>query len=179
MLCFTIFTLQKKLSIPATISRVLKYIPELQAQIQLLTQEKQRLMSCASDDRGCYGINTEQRRDDPRKIEGLTVESTCWRSEREAVIQICQGSHSDKGISEVLLDLEGNGFSLTSASGFKSCGGNFLHNLHVWVGQDSRSPQDGQNIAFHGESLDLFDSEYLWPTIIGSSSNLDLSDWQA
>ncbi|KAI4330541.1 hypothetical protein MLD38_028820 [Melastoma candidum] len=168
----------KKLSIPATITRVLKYIPELQEHIQLLTREKERLLSYAPYDLRCRSVDAEPKNDYPRAVTGSMVESMSWRSEREAMIRISQGDDSDKGISQALLDLENEGFSLISTSSFRSSEGKFMHDLHVWKGEDSRSPPNGQSILFQGQSSGSFDSEYLWPTV-PSTSTLDFPNWLA
>ncbi|KAI4381545.1 hypothetical protein MLD38_007610 [Melastoma candidum] len=162
----------KKLSIPATISGVLKYIPELQAQIQQLTREKERLLSCACDDLQCVGDDPEEHRGDPREIAGPKVVSTSWLCENEALVQICEGSCSVSGLSRVLLEMEINGLSLMNASSFKSTGGKMFHDLRVLTVEGfPRSQQVEQGGVFHQECSASLSSEFSWPMVTKLQSN--------
>ncbi|KAI6696910.1 hypothetical protein NL676_017029 [Syzygium grande] len=129
----------KKLSIPKTVSRVLKHIPELQQQLQTLAQEKEELLS---------RINATQGRDDCTRQENskgngalpksVPYISTNRLSESEVAIQICTTkvmTQNTVDFSEILLTLNYHGYPLINASTFKSFGGTrtSFYNLHVQV----------------------------------------------
>ncbi|XP_030540830.1 transcription factor ORG2-like [Rhodamnia argentea] len=124
----------QKLSIPTTVSRALKYIPELQQQVEKLTREKENLLSRTNA--------TRDRDYCTKKGEGSLQNvapsiSTARLSESEVAVQICTPkvmAHQTVDFSEVLLTLDCHGFSLISSSTFESCGGTrTFYNLHVQV----------------------------------------------
>ncbi|XVE60981.1 hypothetical protein DITRI_Ditri06bG0004200 [Diplodiscus trichospermus] len=111
----------KRLSIPATVSRVLKYIPELQAQVERLVQKKDEILSRISRQEK---IVDQQKK---RKLDGFKNEpvsiSVTRVSESEVVIQISTFQASQTPLSAILLRLEEDGLFLTDASCFESFGG--------------------------------------------------------
>ncbi|KAH7557137.1 hypothetical protein ACOSP7_026581 [Xanthoceras sorbifolium] len=125
----------KKLSIPATVSRVLKYIPELQQQVESLIQNKEELLSIiSSSSRQGDVINQEKQ----RKIlvgngSSLFSVSANRLSDSEVVIQISTNKLHKSPLSEILLKLEEDGLLLIDASSFESSGGRVFYNLHFQV----------------------------------------------
>lgn len=67
--------LQKKLSIPTTISRVLKYIPELQHQVERLTKKKEEILLRISR-QGDAVITKENRRKIAPHNSGFVVSTS-------------------------------------------------------------------------------------------------------
>ncbi|XP_021297457.1 transcription factor ORG2 isoform X2 [Herrania umbratica] len=116
---------QTRLSIPATISRVLKYIPELQAHVERLAQRKEEILS-RQDEFSC---------DQDNKREGSSpfAMSVSRVSEREVVVQISTFRAFETPLSRVLFNLEEDGLFLTEASCFESFGGRVFYNLHFQV----------------------------------------------
>ncbi|KAJ6363552.1 hypothetical protein OIU78_003682 [Salix suchowensis] len=100
----------KKLSIPSTISRVLKYIPELQQQVERQIQRKEELLSKLSGQASRLG-------------------------DTEVVVQISTSKILKTPLSEILLNLEENGLVLINSSSFESFGGNVFYHLHLQVMQ--------------------------------------------
>lgn len=121
---------QKKLSIPGTVSRVLKYIPELQQQVERLVRRKEELLSKKSrqDDL----IQQENQRSGNISCNSLSV-SASRLGDREVVIQISTYKVHKNLLSEILLNLEDDGLVLINSSSFESFGGRVFYNLHLQV----------------------------------------------
>ncbi|XVE95775.1 hypothetical protein REPUB_Repub02eG0128900 [Reevesia pubescens] len=118
----------KRLSIPATVSRVLKYIPELQVQVEKLVQKKEEILSRIS--RQDEFVHQQNK----RKIERFSTSpfgiSVTRVSETEVVVQISTfQAYNDTPLSTILLNLEEDGLFLTDASCFESFGGKVFYNL--------------------------------------------------
>ncbi|KAF8043735.1 hypothetical protein BT93_A1911 [Corymbia citriodora subsp. variegata] len=129
----------EKLSIPATVSRVLRYIPELQQQLQILAQEKEELLSRINATKGradCTHLEISKGKGAlPNLVPSI---STNRLSESEVAIQICTPkvmTQNTVDFSEILLNLDHHGFPIINASTFESFGGTrtIFHNLHVQV----------------------------------------------
>lgn len=113
-------------------TRALKYIPELQQQVQKLAKEKEELLKRipskikAEED----GPSFQQR---INGSQGGTVFANLL-SEREAAVQISTRKETESPLSEIMLSLERGGFSLISASTSESFGdGRAFYTLHVQV----------------------------------------------
>lgn len=126
--------LQKKLSIPATVGRVLEYIPKLQKEVDDLTHKKDVLSSKLSALEGNIGefIQDEKPKNSiiKEKISSCTI-SANKLGDKELVIQV--SAFEKVSISEVLLLLEKNGYAVIDISCFQSFGGTTFYNLHLWV----------------------------------------------
>ncbi|KAJ9181003.1 hypothetical protein P3X46_009180 [Hevea brasiliensis] len=117
----------KKLSRAATVSWVLKYIPELQQQVERLVQRKEELFSKLSKQ-----DQTQQMK--PKKgisSSFLSAVSATQISDSEVVIQISTYGVRTSPLSEILLYLEEEGLSLINSSSFESFGGRVFFNLHL------------------------------------------------
>ncbi|XP_022853967.1 transcription factor ORG2-like [Olea europaea var. sylvestris] len=109
----------KKLSIPATVSRVLKYIPELQKEVDGLIQKKE-LLSITSRKEGF--IYHESLRDGSSQSSSTSNVSVRPVGNGEILIQMSSAEVRRISVSEVLKDLEENGMVLLNASTFQSAG---------------------------------------------------------
>ncbi|KAL3819707.1 hypothetical protein ACJIZ3_005612 [Penstemon smallii] len=117
-----------KLSIPATISKVLKYIPEQQKEIDRLIQKKERLMSKISRQEETLTTNLRKK----RRIEpNQSTLSVTRISDQEMIIQSSISKVEKASFSEALLSLEQEGLFVKSASCFESCEGRVFYNLHL------------------------------------------------
>ncbi|KAF8398251.1 hypothetical protein HHK36_017178 [Tetracentron sinense] len=116
----------KKLSIPNTISRVLKYIPELQKQVERLIQTKEEILSSVSKQGDQTHLEKQRKR-------SLPTVSASRVHNGEFVIQICTFQLNKSSFSEVLLNLEENGLQVLNASSFASVGERVFYNLHLQV----------------------------------------------
>ncbi|KAG6414159.1 hypothetical protein SASPL_126877 [Salvia splendens] len=132
----------KKLSIPATISRVLNYITELQAEVERLKHKKERFISKISDKNH---INL-------KKSTSNSAASATPINDVEVVIQICIPKAEKGSFSEAISRLEEDGFLMVNASCFQSFQSRLFYNLHFQA-------QDGQVI-----DAEKF-KEKLWPLI--------------
>ncbi|EEF30834.1 transcription factor ORG2 [Ricinus communis] len=123
----------KKLSIPATISRVLKYIPELQEQLERLVQRKEEILLRISKQNHIVNPQINQRKGTSHS--SLSVVSANQISDKEAIIQISTYSNTihTSPLSEILLLLEEEGLLLINSSSAESFGGRVFNNLHVQV----------------------------------------------
>ncbi|KAG6690944.1 hypothetical protein I3842_10G038800 [Carya illinoinensis] len=120
----------KKLSIPTTVSRMLKYIPELEQQVVGLIQRKEELLSRISRQ---ADQNTHQE-NQPKGIAAWSSLSTVSASrvnDREVVIQIPTSEDQKTPLSAILLALEQDGLLLLNASSFEALGGRAFYNLHL------------------------------------------------
>ncbi|KAJ0479829.1 hypothetical protein HanRHA438_Chr13g0584651 [Helianthus annuus] len=134
---------QKKLSIPNTISRALKYIPELQEEVETLRCKKDKLLSYRRKEHS--DIRT-QSAEDP-KSKSSVVSSVSSLGDKEVVIQLIssvdQMSKNKKInlLSKVLdcLEQEEDELVLINATTFKSSSeGILLSTLHLQVQGDHK-----------------------------------------
>ncbi|WCJ34080.1 basic helix-loop-helix (bHLH) DNA-binding superfamily protein [Euphorbia peplus] len=122
----------KKLSIPATISQVLKYIPELQQQVERLSERKEKLISNIHNQNQHKNkkLSTKQGTNQP-------LISATKLTETQIVIQISTLISNDVQkclLSEILNLLEDEeGLSLISSSAFQSFLGRVFFTLHLQV----------------------------------------------
>ncbi|CAL5193366.1 unnamed protein product [Lathyrus oleraceus] len=121
----------KKMSIPVTISRVLKYIPELQKQVEGLTKKKEDLLSRIS--RQEYAVNKESQRKTIPNYNSCFVVSTSRLNDNELVVHISSYEPYKIPLSEILICLENNGLFLLNSSSSKTFGGRLFYNLHFQV----------------------------------------------
>ncbi|XP_058749901.1 transcription factor ORG2-like [Vicia villosa] len=122
----------KKMSIPVTISRVLKYIPELQKQVEGLTKKKEELLSRIS--RQEYEANKESQKKIIPNYNSSFVVSTSRLNDSELAVHISSYEAHKIQLSEIMLCLENNGLVLLSSSCSKTFGGRLFYNLHFQVG---------------------------------------------
>jgi hypothetical protein len=94
----------KKLSVPATVSRALKYLPELQQQVERLVQRKEELLSKLSK-QGGINIHQENQRNDT-VYSSLSSVSASQLSDKEVVVHISTYKNHKSPLSEILLTLE-------------------------------------------------------------------------
>ncbi|XP_021744676.1 transcription factor bHLH101-like isoform X1 [Chenopodium quinoa] len=124
---------RKKLSIPATVERVLGYIPQLQKEVEDLVHKKEDLLSKTSILQG--NARKIVQEENPNKCI-INKTTSCSISsnklgDKELVIQI--SAFERISISEVLLMLEENGYLVLDVSSFQSFGGTTFYNIHLWV----------------------------------------------
>ncbi|KAH6817678.1 hypothetical protein C2S53_008839 [Perilla frutescens var. hirtella] len=139
----------KKLSIPATISRVLKYIPELQKEVERLIQKKERFMSKQAENSSLEFKNHHKMKPTQNSFSAVSATRI---SDAEIVIQISMPRAEKGSFSEAILRLEEEGFLMVNASSFESFEGRLFYNLHLQA-------QEGQVID--AEKL----KEKVWPFI--------------
>ncbi|XP_059669831.1 transcription factor ORG2-like [Cornus florida] len=121
----------KKLSIPQTVSRVIKYIPELQKEVERLVHKKEEILSMVSRQED---TNSIEKQGQVVEIQNsLCVVSASQLGDREVVVQISTVKDNKSLLSEVLLNLEEDGILLMNASSFESFGGWVFYNLQLQV----------------------------------------------
>ncbi|KAL6211424.1 hypothetical protein ACLB2K_016650 [Fragaria x ananassa] len=124
----------KRLSIPATVSRVLKYIPELQQQVEGLIQKRDELLSKMSKQENVILQEEKQLQSTARRSgSSLSAVSTSRLSDTEVAIQISTVKSTHNIISRILQSLEEDGLEILNASTFESSGGRVFYNLQLQV----------------------------------------------
>lgn len=135
---------QKKVSIPGTVSRALKYIPELQKEVETLIRKKEKLSSYSSSKAYLTeeGMKNKMGKDAKIETNSSFVSSVRVLGAKKAVIQLISSKdhiHKRKEIgflSTVLkyLEEEEDGFVLLNSTTFKSLGeGMLFSTLHIQV----------------------------------------------
>ncbi|XP_021745915.1 transcription factor ORG2-like [Chenopodium quinoa] len=135
---------RKKLSIPATVGRVLEYIPQLQKEVEKLARKKEVILSKKSALQGNVGKIIQE--ENPKKCIVNETTSCSISSnklgDKEMVIQI--STFEILSICEVLLVLEKNGCIVIDVSSFQSFGGRTFYNIHLWT----EGAQGSYNVNF-------------------------------
>ncbi|KAE8664099.1 Basic helix-loop-helix DNA-binding superfamily protein, putative isoform 2 [Hibiscus syriacus] len=127
----------KRLSIPATVSGMLKYIPELQAQVEKLIQKKEHILSTISRPDVDHQQQSKRKMLEGFKSDSPFTVSVSKVSETEIAIQISTlaAAAQTPPLSTVLLGLEDDGLFLMDSSCFESFGGRIFYNLNFQVGR--------------------------------------------
>ncbi|KAJ6825677.1 transcription factor bHLH100 [Iris pallida] len=122
----------KNMSIPCTIGRVLKYIPELQRQIERLTRRKEDVLLRSSKE-SALASNNENK-----FVSYPTVSATCI-NRREVMVQICMvGKSAAVSIAKIVRVMEGEGLQLMSISTQTSLADKTICSLHLQAKEDVR-----------------------------------------
>ncbi|KZV38332.1 hypothetical protein F511_25819 [Dorcoceras hygrometricum] len=120
----------KQMSIPSTISRVLKYIPELQKQIQRLSEKKEHLLSKISRQQDSFiDFSTNDRRTAVHMTRPSP--SSAVLDDGEVIFQFSTPKGEKGSFSTTLLNLEEEGFLVLNASCFESSQGRVFNNIHL------------------------------------------------
>ncbi|CAF2059061.1 transcription factor ORG3-like [Brassica napus] len=122
----------KKLSIPQTVLRTVKYIPELQEQVKKLTQKKEDLMGRVS------GQRDTDRYIKPQPQAVASYVSTVFATkhgDNEVMVQISSSKIHKFSIYNVLNGLEEDGFVVVDVSSSSSRGERLFYTLHLQVGK--------------------------------------------
>ncbi|KAJ4772601.1 basic helix-loop-helix (bHLH) DNA-binding superfamily protein [Rhynchospora pubera] len=132
----------KKMSIPTTVSRVLKYIPELQKQVAKLTKKKEKLLLNGS----LWQEHNSTSKD--HYIDSLVVAATCL-TDKEVMINICILSKraNKTPLFKYLEILEGEGLKVINASTSSPHGERIFYNLHFEIVQ--KNGMDGELLCEH------------------------------
>ncbi|XP_057436971.1 transcription factor bHLH101-like [Lotus japonicus] len=124
----------KKMSIPATISGVIKYLPELQQQVKGLTKKKEKLLSRISQQGDAVNEESRKRKKfiNPHHNSADFIVSNSWLNDCEAAIHIISSNYEEAHnhktpLPEIILCLENNGYFLLNASSTETFGGSLLH----------------------------------------------------
>ncbi|KAJ4905043.1 Transcription factor ORG2 [Raphanus sativus] len=118
----------KKLSISATVSRGLKYIPELEEQVKKLLQKKEELLVRVSGQRDIEHYVKPQ----PKTVACyVSTVSATKLGDNEVMVQISSSKIHNFSISTVLTGLEEDGFVLVDISSSRSQGERLFYALHL------------------------------------------------
>ncbi|XP_042474918.1 transcription factor bHLH100-like [Macadamia integrifolia] len=152
----------KKLSIPATVSCALKYIPELQKHVQKLTHRKEDILSSIYKQGDTIKLH-KQEKGTGGDWGSLPSVSASKVDEREVVIQICASKAKNIPLSKVLVDLEEVGLQVLSASAIESNGEKVFYNLHLQVKETQRLESEvlSQKLMLMYQNREELPSSYL------------------
>ncbi|XP_022855256.1 transcription factor ORG2-like isoform X2 [Olea europaea var. sylvestris] len=126
---------RKRLSIPLTVSRVLKYVPELQKEVERLLEKKENLVARISKQENSIQYRKQRRTADHQSsILAVSANRIC---DRDVVIQLSKLKTKTGSFSEALLELEQEGILVLNASSFESFDGRVFYNLHLQVQKSS------------------------------------------
>lgn len=121
-----------KLSIPTTVSRVLKYIPELQKELERLVKKKERLMSKISKQEEDLSMDFMKQMQRKRELQSCSFSYTNKWSRNS--YSDFKAKKSWKGfIDWSSKTFEDGGFLVLSASCFQSFERRVFYNLHIKV----------------------------------------------
>ncbi|RID65093.1 hypothetical protein BRARA_D00313 [Brassica rapa] len=131
----------KKLSIPQTVSRSLKYIPELQEEVKKLIQKKEELLVRVSGQRDIEHHVKQQ----PKSVGGsgrytnvvaryVSTVSVTRLGDNKVMVQISSSKIHSFSISNVLSGLEEDKFVLVDVSSPRSHGERLFYTLHLQMG---------------------------------------------
>ncbi|CAN6444149.1 unnamed protein product [Victoria cruziana] len=120
----------KKMSVPATVSRALKYIPELQKQVESLIQRRKDILERIS--------KQENRRSGERSNTCLSLPvvpliTATLIHDNELLVQVSTARKHGYHLSELVRNLEEEGLQLLNASTFGSGEGRVFYSLHLKV----------------------------------------------
>ncbi|XP_071690925.1 transcription factor ORG2-like [Rutidosis leptorrhynchoides] len=158
---------KKKLSIPRTVSRALKYIAELQKEVGMLIRKKEKLLSYSSS-AAQVNLKKQSPKDAILKRKSSVVSSVSVLSEKEVMIQLISSTdfttHNNEigPLSKVLeyLEPEEDGYVLLNSTTFKSSGEGIISNtLHLKVQGDKKIEADllkEKLCSFHRELDEIF-----------------------
>uniref|UniRef100_A0A0D2ZRR2 Strictosidine synthase conserved region domain-containing protein n=1 Tax=Brassica oleracea var. oleracea TaxID=109376 RepID=A0A0D2ZRR2_BRAOL len=121
----------KKLSIPQTVSRSLKYIPELQEQVKKLIQKKEELLVRVSGQRAIEHYVEPQPKAVARYVSTISATKL---GDNEVMVQISSSKNHNFSISNVLSGLEEDGFVLVDVSSSRYHGKWLFYSLHLQMG---------------------------------------------
>ncbi|KAK4345986.1 hypothetical protein RND71_036162 [Anisodus tanguticus] len=123
----------KKLSIPSTIAKILKYIPELQSEVESLIEKKEEITSRnISNKENSADFNKQNRRRGGIENSSLII-SASEVGDKEIVIQISTLKINKGSIGEAISELEDEGFVLLNASSFETFEDRVFYTLHFQV----------------------------------------------
>ncbi|KAK4725426.1 hypothetical protein R3W88_028205 [Solanum pinnatisectum] len=123
----------KKLSIPSTISKILKYIPELQSEVERLVQKKEEFTSTTISNKENSGDFNKQKRRSGGIDNSSLVISTSKLGDKEIVVQISTLKINKGSIGEAISQLEDEGLVLLNASSFETFEDRVFYTLHFQV----------------------------------------------
>ncbi|MCE3215588.1 hypothetical protein HAX54_002879 [Datura stramonium] len=124
----------KKLSIPSTVSRILKYIPELQSEVERLIQKKEEFTISNRENSADFNKQRRRRRGGGGIDENSSlVISASEIGDEEIMVQICTLKNNRSSIGEAISELEDEGLVLLNSSSFETCQDRIFYTLHFQV----------------------------------------------
>ncbi|KAG7574475.1 Myc-type basic helix-loop-helix (bHLH) domain [Arabidopsis suecica] len=128
--CLPATNQSKKLSVSATVSQALKYIPELQEQVKKLIKKKEELSFQISGQRDL--VYTDQNSKPEKGVTSYASTVSATRlGETEVMVQISSLQADKCSFGNVLSGVEEDGLVLVDASSSRSQGERLFYSLHL------------------------------------------------
>lgn len=112
---------------------MLKYIPELQQQVEGLIRRRDELLSRISKQENVMKEEKHVKSTARISRSSSSAVSTSRLSDSELSVQISTLKSTHNFISQILQSLEEDGLEILNASSFESSGGRVFYNLHLQV----------------------------------------------
>ncbi|XP_010423622.1 PREDICTED: transcription factor bHLH101-like [Camelina sativa] len=119
---------KRKLSIPMTVARVVKYIPEQKHELQRLSRRKEELLKRISRKTNQERLRNKAMMDSIDSSSSQQI-SANWLTDTEIAVQIATSKYTS--ISDMLLTLEENGLNVISVSSSVSSTARIFYTLHL------------------------------------------------
>lgn len=127
-----LYFFQKKLSVSATVSQALKYIPQLQEQVKKLKKKKEELSFQISGQRGLVYTDENGKPEKGVTSYASTVSATrLGETEVKVMVQISSLKTEKCSFGNVLSGVEEDGLVLVDASSSRSHGERLFYTLHL------------------------------------------------
>ncbi|KAG7549434.1 Helix-loop-helix DNA-binding domain superfamily [Arabidopsis thaliana x Arabidopsis arenosa] len=126
---------KRKLSIPMTVARVVKYIPEQKQELQRLSRRKEELLKRISRKTHQQQLRNKAMMDSIDSSSSQRIAAN-WLTDTEIAVQIATSKWTS--ISDMLLRLEENGLNVISVSSSVSSTAMIFYALHLQMTGDCK-----------------------------------------
>jgi hypothetical protein len=126
---------KRKLSIPMTVARVVKYIPEQKQELQRLSRRKEELLKRISRKTHQEQLRNKAMMDSIDSSSSQRIAAN-WLTDTEIAVQIATSKWTS--VSDMLLRLEENGLNVISVSSSVSSTARIFYTLHLQMRGDCK-----------------------------------------
>ncbi|CAA0400551.1 unnamed protein product [Arabidopsis thaliana] len=126
---------KRKLSIPMTVARVVKYIPEQKHELQRLLRRKEELLKRISRKTHQEQLRNKAMMDSIDSSSSQRIAAN-WLTDTEIAVQIATSKWTS--VSDMLLRLEENGLNVISVSSSVSSTARIFYTLHLQMRGDCK-----------------------------------------
>ncbi|CAL9229099.1 unnamed protein product [Arabidopsis halleri] len=126
---------KRKLSIPMTVARVVKYIPEQKQELQRLSRRKEELLKRISRKTHQEQLRNKAMMDSIESSSSQRIAAN-WLTDTEIAVQIATSKWTS--VSDMLLRLEENGLDVISLSSSVSSTARIFYTLHLQMTGDCK-----------------------------------------
>ncbi|CAO2826661.1 unnamed protein product [Amaranthus hypochondriacus] len=124
---------KKKWSAPYIIDRALEYVPQLQAEIEKLTLEKNNMVSVLGKKQRQIDVGRDDH--ESNKVNKTLTVSINEVKTGEVIVQICEHNNKIGILSNLIGKLEAQGMQVLGASSQHACEDRSCFHLHIQMGE--------------------------------------------